>query len=286
MIDLRGPVVGAKIVQAPAPTIEESLALRDPLHSPSTGAKFRVVTLPDSAATALSTFLFTDLEASTRTWERAPEAMDRWLACHDRLVTEAIVANRGRVFKHTGDGLCAAFVSAADGMRAARDIQLALAAAGEAQVGGLRARIAVHTGEARERDGDFYGPTLNRCARLLGIGHGGQVLLSGATVSVLGTAASVGDSVALVDLGPHRLRDLQQPERVWQLAAPGLERTFPPLRSLDAFVHNLPEQRSSFVGRDAEKRAVRDLVDAHRLWFRYRSADLAEDLDNLRQAGD
>lgn len=134
------------------------------LHSPSSGAKFRVVTAPDAAPTAPPTFLFTDLEASTRTWEREPEAMERWLACHDRLVTAAIVANRGRVFKHTGDGLCATFVSAADGARAARDIQLALAVAGEARVGRLRTRIAVHTGEARERGGDFYGPTLNPCA--------------------------------------------------------------------------------------------------------------------------
>src|SRR5262245_30425507 len=203
------------------------------------------------------TFLFTDLEGSTRTWEREPEAMDRWLTAHDGILTAAINANHGRVFKHTGDGMCAVFAAPADAAGAALAVQSALATAGAAVVGPLRVRIALHTGEARERGGDFYGPSLNRCARLLEIAHGGQVLLSASAASL------VGEGLSLVDLGQHRLRDLQQYERVWQLG--GLRGDFPPLRSLDAFAHNLPVQRSSFVGRDAEKRVLEDLLETSRM---------------------
>src|SRR5262245_25922025 len=195
------------------------------------------------------TFLFTDLEGSTRTWEREPEAMDRWLTAHDGILTAAINSNHGRVFKHTGDGMCAVFAAPADAAGAALAVQSALATAGDPVVGPLRVRIALHTGEARERGGDFYGPSLNRTARLLEIAHGGQVVLSASAASLLGAGA--GEGLSLVDLGQHRLRDLQQSERVWQLG--GLRGDFPPLRSLDAFAHNLPVQRSSFVGRDAEK---------------------------------
>jgi len=223
-----------------------------------------VVTATDSITGALA-FLFTDLEGSTRTWEREPQSMHQWLARHDEIAAGAITANGGRVFKHTGDGLCAVFGSAVVAARAACDIQLGLAAAGEAAIGPLRARIAIHSGDARERAGDFYGPTLNRCARLLDVGHGGQVLLSTSAAAPLGDGTSVGDGVALVDLGQHRLRDLQQSMHVWQLTLPGIPREFPALRSLDAFVHNLPVQRSSFVGREAEKRGLRDLLAAHRL---------------------
>ncbi len=218
-----------------------------------------------TGTTGTQTFLFTDLESSTRTWEREPEAMHEWLARHDGIVTDAVIAHGGRVFKHTGDGLCAVFGSAADAARAARDLQLGLAAAGHPGIGPLRARVAIHTGDARERAGDFYGPTLNRCARLLAVGHGGQVLLSASAAALLHRGASIGEAVILVDLGEHRLRDLQDRERIWQLAAPGLDREFPPLRSLDAFVHNLPVQRSSFIGREAEKQAIRNLVRLHRL---------------------
>jgi class 3 adenylate cyclase len=180
--------------------------------------------------TGALTFLFTDLEGSTRTWEREPDAMDRWLAYHDRLCADAIAANGGHLFKHTGDGICAAFRSAADAVRAARDIQLALAAAGPGALGPLRVRVALHTGAARERAGDFYGPTLNRCARLLEVAHGGQVLLSAATVALLGHV-DLGETVTFIDLSSHQLRDLRHPEHVWQLAGVGPRNDFPPLRS-------------------------------------------------------
>jgi len=223
------------------------------------------VTVEDASVKGAFTFLFTDVEGSTRTWEREPDAMERWLASHDRILTEAITAQGGRVFKHTGDGLCAVFAAASAAARAARDVQLAVAGADAQALGPLRVRIAVHTGGARERAGDFYGPALNRCARLLDIGHAGQVLLSGATADMIGDPSTIGSGITLVDVGTHRLRDLQQPLRVWQLAAPGLQREFPPLRSLDLFVHNLPVQRSSFVGRATEKRVVHERLGAHRL---------------------
>jgi predicted ATPase/class 3 adenylate cyclase len=211
------------------------------------------------------TFLFTDLEGSTRTWEREPEAMDRWLASHDRIVAAAITANQGRVFKHTGDGLCAVFQSALKATRAAHDIQVGLTEARHERVGPLRARIALHTGAARERADDFYGPTLNRCARVLETGHGGQILLSASTAAVVRENAPATDALTLRDLGQHRLRDLQQAEHIWQLVGADLEREFPPLRSLDTFAHNLPLQRSSFIGREAETRTLRALLTDNRL---------------------
>jgi predicted ATPase/class 3 adenylate cyclase len=220
------------------------------------------VVATSATITGAFTFLFTDLEASTRTWEHDPEGMDRWLAAHDRILTEAISAHRGRVFKHTGDGMCAVFTTSADALAAARAVQMAMAAAGDA-VGPLQVRIAVHAGEARERAGDYYGPTLNRCARLLDIAHGGQVLLSAAAAVLL--RGAVGDGLTLIDLGQHRLRDLQQPEHVWQLVGAGLRHDFPPLRSLDAFTHNLPLQRSSFVGRENEMSVLADLLATQRL---------------------
>ena len=235
--------------------------------SPRIGAGTMVAAVTTAAGTPTGalTFLFTDLEGSTRTWEHDAEAMDRWLAAHDDILRRAIGASGGRVFKHTGDGLCAVFPSPATAAAGALELQRALAAAGEAAVGSLRVRVALHTGEARERGGDFYGPTLNRCARLLEIAHGGQTLLSAPVAALLGDAAALGDGVRLTDLGQHRLRDLQQPERVWQLAAADLRVEFPPLRSLDAFTHNLPVQRSSFVGREKERLALRELAGAKRL---------------------
>jgi predicted ATPase len=188
--------------------------------------------------------------------------MSRWLAEHDRLVAAALSANGGDAFKHTGDGVCAVFRSAADATRAAAAVQRDIAASSE--VGALRVRIAIHTGEALARGGDYFGPTVNRCARLLAVAHGGQVLLSSASASLVADG-DLGDGASLMDLGQHRLRDLQRPERIWQLVERGLASDFPPLRSLDAFLHNLPVQRSSFVGREAEIAAVRERLASGRL---------------------
>jgi predicted ATPase len=194
------------------------------------------------------TFLFTDVEGSTRRWQDDPEAMRALLVEHDAILREVIDEHRGLQFKHTGDGVAAAFASAADACAAAVDAQLRLRDV-------LPVRMGLHSGEAELRDGDYFGSTLNRCARLMGVAHGGQVLVSAAV------AALVREQVALVDLGEHRLRDLSYPEHVWQVGGGA----FAPLRSLESFPTNLPLQSSSFVGRVREVEAVAALLVDHRL---------------------
>jgi predicted ATPase/class 3 adenylate cyclase len=209
------------------------------------------------------TFAFTDIEGSTVRWERYPAAMQEALRCHDAIVRAAIARHGGHVFTTTGDAFCCAFWSAGDAVAAMLDAQHALAAEDFAAIDGLRVRAAIHTGTADERDADYFGPAVNRVARLLAIAHGGQVLLSGAARIALGNALPGG--AALRDLGEHRLKDLARSEHVFQLLAPGLAAQFPPLRSLDARHNNLPLQLTSFVGRDDEVASITALLAAHRL---------------------
>jgi predicted ATPase/class 3 adenylate cyclase len=201
--------------------------------------------------TGTLTFLFTDLERSTGLWEEHPEAMKRALARHDEILRAAVEIHRGHVVKTTGDGVHAVFASAHEALEACLDAQRALA--GERwpeSTGPLRVRMGVHAGEAELRDRDYYGSVLNRAARLMAVGHGGQVLVS-ETVEPLVRDALPADA-ALIDLGMHRLRGLADPLRVFQLAHPDLPREFPRLRSLDALPGNLPRQLTSFVGREDE----------------------------------
>ena len=206
------------------------------------------------------TFLFTDVEGSSRLWEEHPEAMRAALARHDEIVREAIESHRGHVVKTTGDGFHAAFATASDAVHAAIDAQLGLAAESWPETGGLRVRMGVHTGAAEIRDGDYYGPALNRAARLAGAGHGGQVLISGATSELIR-----GSGVELVDLGSHQLRDLGEPERVFQVVHAGLASEFGALRTLDAFATNLPLQVTTFVGRDDDAAEVIEALGQHRV---------------------
>src|SRR5262245_21510846 len=157
------------------------------------------------------TFLFTDLEGSTRLWEEHPDDMQAALARHDELIRVAIESNSGFVVKTTGDGFHAAFASAHDGLAAAIAAQRALEYEPWGATGALRARMGLHTGEAEHRGGDYYGTALNRAARLMGAGHGGQVLVSVATHAVVGDRLP--DGCQLVELGEFRLRDLGRPER-------------------------------------------------------------------------
>ncbi len=181
------------------------------------------------------TFLFSDIEGSTRRWQDEPEAMRALLVEHDTILRDVIVKHHGYLFKHTGDGVAAVFASAADACAAAVDAQARLH-------GVLPVRMGLHTGEAELRDGDYFGSTLNRCARLMGVAHGGQVVCSAATVEL------VRDRDDLTDLGEHRLRDLSRPERVWQVGGGDFSR----LRSLDAARTNLPLLGNVFVGRQSE----------------------------------
>jgi predicted ATPase/class 3 adenylate cyclase len=207
--------------------------------------------------TGTVTFLFTDLEGSTRLWEEHPEAMRVALARHDEILRRAVTSNQGHLVKGTGDGVHGAFAAPGGAVAAARAAQLAMSTEEWAIDGGLRVRMGIHTGVAEMRDGDYFGPALNRAARLMAIGHGSQVLLTQATSQLL-------DDVELKDLGEHRLRDLERPERVFQLVVPGLRADFPPLRS-NAVHTNLPVHLSSFIGREKELERLRRAVDEDRL---------------------
>jgi predicted ATPase/class 3 adenylate cyclase len=202
--------------------------------------------------------LFTDIEGSTRLWEARPEAMRGAVARHDELLRQAIAQHGGHVFSTAGDGLGAAFARAGDALAAGVDAQAGLGAEPWPEATPLRVRMGLHTGEAEERDGDYFGPALNRAARLAAIGHGGQVLCSQVTADLVGNALPAG--VALRDLGEHRLRDLTTAVHVFQVVGPGLRAEFPPLRSLDTLPGNLPRQMTSFVGRERELKRLVALV--------------------------
>jgi predicted ATPase/class 3 adenylate cyclase len=209
------------------------------------------------------TFFFSDIEGSAQRWDRDREAMAAALARHDLLMRTAIEAHDGYVFKTVGDAFFAAFGRAQDALATALDAQRAIAAENWTTIGGLRVRMAIHAGVADERDGDYFGPTVNRVARLLAIGHGGQVLLSGAAKNL--TEETLPARTTLLDLGAHRLRDLSTPEHVFQLHAPDLQADFEPLRSLDVLPNNLPVHLTPLIGRDEELVEIKALVEQSRL---------------------
>ena len=210
----------------------------------------------------VTTFLFTDIEASTRLWELEPERMQPALARHDAIVRAAVERNRGEVVKMSGDGVHAAFADPADAVRAALDAQRAIADEDPAHLR-LSVRCGLHAGVSERRDNDFFGTAVNRAARIMSAAHGGQVLLSQALAQLV--AERLPASAGLRDLGSVRLRDLSTPERVYQLLHPSLRGEFPALRSLEATPNNLPQQLTSFVGRERELAEVAGLLRAHRL---------------------
>jgi class 3 adenylate cyclase len=175
------------------------------------------------------TFLFTDVEGSTRLWELHTVDMRGAMEKHDSVIADAIANHGGVVFTTAGDQFCAAFSAPGDALAAALDSQRNLAAEDWAATGELKVRMALHTGNAVERDGDYFGPPLNRCARILSIGHGGQILVSTATAALLRDVLDAG--IELTDLGAHTLKDLEREEHVFQVDAPGLATDFPELDS-------------------------------------------------------
>lgn len=185
------------------------------------------------------------------------------MARHDVLLRTTIELHRGYVFKTVGDAFCAAFHTPFEAIRAAIDVQGALQKEDFCAVDGLCARIGVHTGYADERDGDYFGPAVNRVARLMSLGHGGQVLVSAAARELV--HGDLPASASLTDLGSHRLRDLAQAEQVWQLTVAGAPSDFPPLKSLDTLPNNLPLQPTSFHGRVNDLKEVKSLLGKHRL---------------------
>jgi predicted ATPase len=195
------------------------------------------------------TFLFTDIEGSTRRWEADPDVMRVSLETHNKVLRESVEANDGKVFNYTGDGMCAVFSSPRSAVDAAIDAQRALE---------LPVRMGIATGEAELRGEDYFGTVLNRTARVMAAGHGGQILLDGATAGLL-------SGIELIELGQRRLRDIARPVDMFQVQAEGLRTEFPPLKTVDAAPGNLRSPTTSFVGREVEVDEVRAALKAHRI---------------------
>jgi len=211
----------------------------------------------------VTTILFTDIEGSSRLWEREPERMAAALAGHDQLLSEAVVREGGRVIKSTGDGMLATFRDPHAALRAIVVAQLGLRDASATGGLPLRIRAGLHAGVVEDRDGDPFGNAVNRAARVTNAAHGGQVIVTQAVAELV--KARPPDGIALRDLGAVRLRDLATPERVYQVEHAELPRTFPPLRTLEAIPHNLPQQLTAFVGREREIAAVVEALAVTRL---------------------
>ena len=212
--------------------------------------------------TGTVTFLFTDIEGSTQLWEKYPEAMKSALAQHDAILKEAIESKHGQIIKSTGDGFHAVFATAIDAIRATLAAQHSL----QSLISNpfeLKSRMGLHTGEAELRGNDYYGQALNRAARIMSAGHGGQILLSSITADLAREHLPI--DVSLLDLGEHRLKDLIQPENIFQLLAPNLPKDFPAIHSLNILPNNLPFQVTSFVGREREMREANQLFATTRL---------------------
>ncbi|HMX21252.1 MAG TPA: adenylate/guanylate cyclase domain-containing protein, partial [Anaerolineales bacterium] len=211
------------------------------------------------------TFLFTDIEGSTKLWEQHPEAMKTALAKHDSILKDAIESNRGHVIKTTGDGFHAVFATAMDGINASVTAQRELHSSFFLHPSSLslKVRMGIHTGEAELRNNDYYGGTLNRAARLMSVANGGQVLLSNTTADLV--REQLPAEITLRDLSEHRLKDLTRPERIFQIVHPELPSEFPPIKTLDAFPNNLPAQLTSFIGREKEINEIINALNTSRL---------------------
>src|ERR1044072_8492362 len=211
-----------------------------------------------------ATFLFTDIEGSTRLWEDHPNEMEAALEWHDRVATRIVERHGGRVFKHVGDALHAVFPGAREALEAAIEGQRKLNSVDAVTGFPLRVRMAAHTGLAQERGGDFFGASLNRLARVLAMGSGGQILMTKSTRDELELAGHIPFST-VVDPGQHRLRDVGHPEHVFERRIEGLSDAASPVRSLASYPNNLPGQISSFIGRERELSDCRRLLRDGRL---------------------
>jgi predicted ATPase/class 3 adenylate cyclase/DNA-binding CsgD family transcriptional regulator len=213
-----------------------------------------MTTLP----TGTVTFLFTDIEGSTRLLEAGQAAYRAALGRHDGIVRQAVAAHAGVIAQTRGDGFCAAFASPIAAALAALEAQRALLRERWETPAPLKARMAVHTGAVELHGDEYFGAPLHRSARLLDSAHGGQIVLSAATAALVGETPP--PEIDLRDLGEHRLRDLARPERVFQLCGAGLPSEFPPLRTLTASPNNLPVQATAFIGREQQLQSVRETV--------------------------
>jgi len=233
---------------------------------------------------AVTTFLFTDIEGSTGLWERNPECMQPALAHHDAISRSAVEQHHGAVVKMVGDGMLAAFSDPLDAISATLQLQQALAETGTADGLALRVRCGLHAGISETRDHDVFGNAVNRTARVMGVAHGGQVLLSHAVAVLVRDRLPAG--VTLRELGSVRLRDLASPEQVFQLVHPRLRQDFPALRSLEVTPNNLPQQVTSFIGRERELSEVRKLLGSARLLTLVGTGGLGKTRLSLQVAAD
>ncbi|HTL23209.1 MAG TPA: adenylate/guanylate cyclase domain-containing protein, partial [Mycobacteriales bacterium] len=218
-----------------------------------------------SLVTRTTALLLTDVVGSTALWQAHPEQMSAAMARHHDIVAKVVATHGGRLPQDQGEGDArfAAFDSAIAAVAAAVDVQRALAAEPWPEPVRLSVRMGIHAGEVLERDGNLFGDPVNRCARIRGLAHGGQVLLSGTTKELVEGWPPEG--VGMLDLGEHRMKDLTAPVRIYQVTHPELPAEFPPLASLNRARHNLPVQLSSFVGRTAALAELVALVRAHPL---------------------
>jgi predicted ATPase/DNA-binding SARP family transcriptional activator len=211
------------------------------------------------------TFMLTDVEGSTRRWDRNPAAMRLAMEAHDAVVGRLVIAHGGMQVEsgREGDSILATFTRASDAVACGVAIQREFAAQAWPEGAAVHIRIAINSGEAQLRSGHYYGPAVYRCARLLATGHGDQVLLTQATRDLVIDAMPEG--VGLRELGSHGLRDLERPEVVFQVTAPGLRAEFPPLKSMDPRRHNLPVSPNGFVGRIGELAEIKERLAANRM---------------------
>jgi predicted ATPase/class 3 adenylate cyclase len=209
-----------------------------------------------------ATFLFTDIEDSCGLWERYTSAMESDLETHDAIVRRAVAEAGGTVFRSAGDSVLAKFDEARLALAGAVAAQIELGKRTWSVSEPFRVRMAIHSGVAQARDGDYYGPCLNRCARILGVGHGGQVLLSEYSRKLVGDHVPPG--VTITDLGKVRLRGLEDPEVIYQASHESLFADFPAPMGVEQRPHNLPVQLTSFIGRDRDVSQVRNMLRDNR----------------------
>ncbi len=202
--------------------------------------------------TGMITFLLSDIESSTMLWEEHPEDMRLALIRHDKIIEEVVDANEGTIVRPRGEGdsRFAVFDQADKAVKAAREIQQGLAGGFSDFPFSIRVRTGLHTGAASLRVGDYYGTVVNRCARIRGLAHGGQTLLSEVTAQLV--QDTLPEELRFVDMGSHHLKGLSRPEHVYQLWIPDLPNEFPPLQSADVVLNNLPETATDFIGRQRE----------------------------------
>ncbi|HET6952918.1 MAG TPA: BTAD domain-containing putative transcriptional regulator, partial [Acidimicrobiales bacterium] len=253
---------GAALVRLERQVLDQDPAL-DWHPVPDGGVPPPAARAATGSSLALVTLLFTDVEQSTARWDRDPDAMGAALRRHDAAVRAAILDRGGHVFGHPGDGFCASFTRATDAVAAALDTQRRLAAVDWGGHDRLDVRVAVNTGEAEQRDGNWFGGAVNRTARLRDAAHGGQILVSETTRSVVVDALAPGTE--LVDLGIWLFEGFTRAERVYQLRDPGLPSAFPPLRSGRPHSGAIPRHATSFVGRPAEVARLTELLAAGQL---------------------